>query len=604
MDLLAWVGEAQLYSLSRQRRDERSAYSSLVGISPTGTRAAQGLIWSDPLDLSSPAATFLRSLVISPETVINAVDKETPTFRPTHKLLWAPGQIEMLESRLADGSIIDLTATNKQGGIAFLALGENAGPRDVLRISFVCRGKYGLFPENRSDAIGALWPIGIRSAVVAGNAARHKETSTASCPRRLYATLIVGKERTPLEIKYDSTVGLLTTGILLLCLDDVTGSPKTFTIELRSPSGFSRPPRLLRIEPNVIPIIQGQRIDQELQVPTGLPDWSFTLNSPGLRFDEDEEPVKIESWEASGLVSWERRGSIEDCGPEDRAYELDVAKDEVRFGNGINGRIPGADSQILVSYAVCDGDLGNVARNRKWKVAGFAGAFGVNPDPVIGGSAPSDAIEQRRKARLRSREDHALVSSEDITTAATSMPLLEVARAWVVPPAEKLPMIGTTTLVVMRKRVSTVEPDKPPETRRWLEAVRRRLASRMPLGTRLVAKAPVYVEFSIVVTVEANMGLDPKKVKDSVLKTLRKKLALVDPGDDTVPRRPGIAVAQRDVAAWVRGAEGVSRIVDLRLVTDTTADAKDISVPRNGLPKWSEGQAADSITVVRSGGAA
>src|SRR5260221_10819399 len=64
MELLAWVGEAQLYSLSRQRRDERSAYSSLLGISPTGTRAAQGLIWSDPLDLSSPAATFMRSLVI------------------------------------------------------------------------------------------------------------------------------------------------------------------------------------------------------------------------------------------------------------------------------------------------------------------------------------------------------------------------------------------------------------------------------------------------------------------------------------------------------------------------------------------------------------
>jgi len=509
-----------------------------------------------------------------------------------------------LESHLADGSILDLTATNKQGGVAFLAFGDSAGARDILRMTFVCRGQYGLFPEARSDAAGALWPIGIRSAVVASGTHSDKKESLVCCPRRLDATLIVGKERTPLEIVYDSTDGLLTIGVLLLSLDNVTGSPKTFTIELRNPSGFSRPPRLLRIEPNVIPIVQGQHISQELHFPNGMPDWSFTLNVPGLRFDEGEEPVKIESWEASGLVSWERRGSIVDCGPQDRAYELDVAKDEVRFGNGVNGRIPEAGSQILVDYAVCDGDEGNVARNRKWRIAGFAGAFGTNPDPVAGGAAASDAVEQRREARLRAREDHALVSSQDITAAATSLPLLEVVRAWVVPPAEKLPRIGTTTLVVMRKRVSAAEPDKPPETRRWLEAVRRRLAPRMPLGARLVVKAPVYVEFSITATVEADAGLDQRKVSDNVLKTLRQKLALVDPGDGTVPRRPGIPVAKRDVAAWIRGVEGVARIVDLRLVQGTDPDAKEILVPRNGLPKWNEAQAGASITVVRPGGAA
>jgi len=69
-----------------------------------------------------------------------------------------------------------------------------------------------------------------------------------------------------------------------------------------------------------------------------MPDWSFTLNLPGLQFDEGEEPVKIESWEASGLVSWKRRGSIADCGPQDRAYELDVAKDEVRFATASTER--------------------------------------------------------------------------------------------------------------------------------------------------------------------------------------------------------------------------------------------------------------------------
>src|SRR5207248_9534358 len=122
---------------------ERAAYAALLGISPTGTTAAQGLIWSDPFDLNSPAATFARSVVIPPETVINVADHETPTFRPTHKLLWVPGRIEALEARLADARVIDLTATNKRGGVTFLPFGENAGPRDVLQFTFVCRSDYG-----------------------------------------------------------------------------------------------------------------------------------------------------------------------------------------------------------------------------------------------------------------------------------------------------------------------------------------------------------------------------------------------------------------------------------------------------------------------------
>ena len=39
MELLAWVAEAQLYSVSRMRRDERAAYAALLGLAPGGTSA-------------------------------------------------------------------------------------------------------------------------------------------------------------------------------------------------------------------------------------------------------------------------------------------------------------------------------------------------------------------------------------------------------------------------------------------------------------------------------------------------------------------------------------------------------------------------------------
>src|SRR2546421_12231904 len=58
MELLAWVAEAQLYSLARQRRDERLAYASYFGLVPTGPQPAHGLIWPDSSDPASPLATY------------------------------------------------------------------------------------------------------------------------------------------------------------------------------------------------------------------------------------------------------------------------------------------------------------------------------------------------------------------------------------------------------------------------------------------------------------------------------------------------------------------------------------------------------------------
>ena len=58
MELLAAGAEAQLYSLARMRRDERVAYASMMGIEPSGTAAARGLIWPDSSDPNAPAANY------------------------------------------------------------------------------------------------------------------------------------------------------------------------------------------------------------------------------------------------------------------------------------------------------------------------------------------------------------------------------------------------------------------------------------------------------------------------------------------------------------------------------------------------------------------
>ncbi len=597
MELLAWVGEAQLYSLSRLRRDERVAYAALLGLTSAGTRGATGLIWPDRLDPNSPSATFLKSLVIPQDAVINVVGAETPTFRPTQKLLWAPGEIVQLLTRHANGRTSDHTRLNERGGVAYLPFGDTAGRRDVLAMTFKSRDDDGLLGADPRKVKGAVWPIGVIAAPPAGGADIDPISATTTRHTSLAATLITSDRRTPLTIASDSTRGLLTSGTILLGLENVEDSPTEFSIELSSPGGFARPPRVLRIEPNVIPIQQGQSITRESHEANGMPDWSVTLEEPGLRFGAGEEPITLEVAEPDGVKTW-RRDRLADQGPTEHVYELDTKTGQVTFGNGLNGRIPPRGAQVLVSYAVCDAERGDIARNRHWHVAGFPGAFGVNTDPITGGASASGWIDQRREARQRSRDDHALVSAADISTAAMALPLLEVVRAWVVTAGNGTPRTGVVRLIAMRSRPDGNEPEQIPETARWLNAIRRQLRPRMPLGSRLAVSAPRYVSFSISANVEGMQGREPSRIEEAITEALARRLALVAGSDGTPPRQPGVPLTRRDIAAWIRAVDGVKRVIDLQLIGPDGKPGDQIRVSRSGLPKWSR-RSGSVITVKR-----
>ena len=594
MELLAWVAEAQLYSLSRLRRDERAAYAALLGIGSKGMQAASGLIWPDHLDPNSPVTTFIKSVLIPADTVISVINTDRPVFRPQCALLWVPGHIEKLETQETHGRVTNHTTTNDRGTLPFLPFGYRAGRRDVLTIGFECRDKAGLFGGDRASVKGGRWPIGVLVAAPVEGAPEPVPSVRTGCSP-LSATLITNGRRIELRIAFDSTEGLLRTGTLLLDLDDVEVSPKTFSIELRPTTALPMPPRVLRIEPNVIPILQARTIEREPHVANGMPDWSFKLDAPGLRFESGEEPVTVEVAEPSGIQTWARCQQLSEHGPNDHVYVLDANTGEILFGNGVNGRIPPADAPVFVSYSVSEGERGRIARNRKWKVTGFEGAFGVNPDPITGAAAAHEWIQQRREARRRTRDDHALVSADDIARAALALPLLEVARAWVPKTGTRAARIGAVTLVVMRKPTRGDGQEQPLETPQWLQTIRRRLAPRMPLGTRLVVVAPRYVDFSIHAVLEAQSGLNPAAVKELVKSELEKRLAPVPSMTAISPRQPGVPVTRRDIAAWMLATEGVKRIVQFQLRDEGNEITERVAIPGNGLPRWSIGRSAIDV---------
>ncbi|OFA06907.1 putative baseplate assembly protein [Duganella sp. HH101] len=586
LELMAWVTEAQLYALSRMRRDERTAYAALLGLGPRGPLPAHGFIWPE-----AGPARYTRSLAIDAGAVVVPEQSGNPAYRSVYRQLWLAAVIRAVRTIGADGKVRDHTATNERANVVFLPFGDSAGSNDVLSIDIACPAGGGLFPERRSDAERAFLIVGVRADATSG------EDGAAAAPVPLQIALNDGAARHSLRLVDDTSAGFTSTGVLVLDVSGVAGSPAAFALEFRAPGGFPRPPRVSRIALNVMPVRQGSLIEQELHIATGLPDQVLKLQQQGLEFAAGAEAVKVQIEQDGLLRTWSQRSRLDDAGPRDSVYVLDPLQATITFGNGINGSLPPPGAQILLTYVVCDGVEGNAMRNQRWKVKGFDGVYGLNPDPMLGGLNGFDRADQRREARRRVRDEHALVTASDLEAAALALPALEVARA-LVPAAPSGPQAdrGIANLVAMRLRIGGVEPDETPETARWLRAVQRALAPRLPLGRRLQVQAPRYVPFHIALEVEAMAGYRETVVETAIKSTLQDRLALTARQPGGMQRDLGLGVTQRDLTAWIRKVEGVARILSLKLFDADNHAIATVAVPRLGLPKF---VLKDSVVTVR-----
>ena len=598
IELLAWIAEAQIYSLSKPRRDERQSYATLMGVEPHGARPARGLIWPNHDDPTGPAAILFRGRIIDTDKAVRLERAETPSFRPVHRQLWIPARVSGLKTGLADGTEVDHSDANRRGGPSFQPFGADEGRDAIFRMELEATGHDPLFEPGRPELTRLILGVRADSMPDAGTRA-----GSASGRSPIEVALVADGERIALPVVEDATDGMLRTGFIALDISSVEIEPRAAVLEFGAPEGLARSPRLLRIEPNVVPIIQRTPVTQNETSVVGSPDEAFDLNTPGLEFEAGREPVTV-AVEASGTIeSWSRTDEFSDCGPEDHKFALDPAAERITFGNGVNGaRLP-AGSTLSAAYSVTEGPAGNIAANRKWLVGGFSGVFGVNPDPTAGGEEASSWKAQRREARRIVREEHALVSARDFEDAARELAGLEVGRAVMMPPSQADTATGTMRLLAMRARYGPGEGETT-ETPRWLESVRARLASRVALGSRLRMIAPRYVRFSVTALAEAEPMNDPQEVRRNVIREIEARLNLVRDKPSDRERALGLPVTRRDLAAWIQALPDVRQVRELTIHVPGKGDVPAVELPRNGLPVFD--QAQSDIQVVRgdAGGAA
>ena len=595
LELLAFIADAQIYSLARVRRDERRAYGKLLGLGARGPVPAHGLVWPGVTDLT--VANTMPALRLGARleqgSVVLADHPAAPAFSLTHTLELTTAVLVSVATRFADGSAPrDWTRINTQRGASYEPFAQSNRRGDRLELRF--RGP--LVDASSMTNTERYLSLGVE-LVSAGNPSRPTPESVG----RLIVALEDTDGERPLSLVHDTTYGLLQSGVLLLRVGDET-IPRgdDYRLTIRSAEGeFLRSPRLRCIALNVLPIVQRSSVLEIANaLGTGLPNQQYQLGQGALMVPAELPPLVFETFEDGRWQPWHARDELGEAAPDESAYALDPSTGELAFGNGVNGRAIPSGAAARVSYEVSAGSRGNLAAGLRWSVQGLAGPFGTNTEATVLGEDAGDLLALRASARRSVRVSRPLVSAADVESAALEFTDLGVQRALELVTVQRACTLpGARTLIAVG---SGADPDGQPESARWLKAIRERLALRLPLGQRLEVVAPRYKRVRVRATLVAAANLDPKQVAANVTSRLATRLALVpgSTGDDAWPF--GRELTPLTVQGWLRSAPGVVQLIDLSLLEDDAApDGGIVRMGRLGLPKLE--LVKGDIVVLRAG---
>lgn len=570
IELLAWLVDTQIYSVARDRLDERLAMTRLLDAPPRGAIPASGVVY--PVKAPTAAQAIDAGMVLLPRT------SSVQRVETTQAITLLPHAISRIATVAPDGRAIDQTQINDRARAGFSPFGDaNDG---ALRISLT----------------GPTLPAG---AAVRLSLGFEVEGAPPFQPTLDLGTLsVTDAAGAPIAVALDGTAGLQRSGALILSLPAGAVPP---AIILRPSQHYVLTPRLIRVALNALPVEQRATIALPVRDGNNRPGQSIEVD-PSTLFPADEHgdgsiwrlidaPV-VESLDTVPGAAW-NNGPLDPAGPADLrfAYEerTDGALIRIRFGNGVNGRKPALGEPLGVTLRLTCGDGGMARQPVDWVLDG-ARTLWRNRE-AIGGGADAQTVEDAL-AGIRAMLDDGrlLATSAQLAEAALTLgPALGVARATVEEGWQRgrtSPAIAATrTLIVGHRLPGRETPD-------WLARIAAALRPRIAIGEGLLVVAPVYRPFTLAIAAGLAPGQDAATVKAAIAQMIANRFALSD------ARWPlGRDVEAAAITGWVRRIAGVAAPVTVSIITDA-GPVERLSVGRGELPQLS------APAVISIGGAA
>ncbi|MFL5150488.1 MAG: hypothetical protein ACJ8DN_20415 [Microvirga sp.] len=576
VELLAWVADSQVYSLARNRLDERLAMARLLAAAPRGAIPAQGTVYP----IVPPPAAQLIDL----GTVLTPATTSAPRLETTHDVVLLPVELESIRTE-GGGLAIDHTATNARARATFAAFGEPPLPGAELRIALKVADGATLSPA------ASILSLGFEIEGRGG-----KSTPAENELGRLTVSLRAdGSEFDALEV-VDTTAGMQRSGVMLLALPaSAIADVRSLTILIRPQAPHALMPRLVRVAANALPVAQHATFRRRFPA-TARPGQIVQIEPQSLfRSDEAAEgrvwrlvdgpdALSVSVSDGQEWPAWQP-GRLEEAGPEDNVYardeQIDGSRIELRFGNGVNGRKPGLGATIeMTRLRLSCGSGGNVVSRLEWLLDGHRTRW-TNREPIRGGKDAQDAGSTLAAVREILRSERILATSEQIKRAVDALPdafgieRVEVEDGW--ERGRRSPRVAATrTLIVVRRGSGT-------ETPAWRRSIARRLTPRIAIGERLLVEAPIYRDFRIEAEVTVAASRRAEEVVGAIQRDLAERFGVVKSARPAWPL--GRDVEATAIGGWIRRVDGVAGVLAVTLRDNSGRALDSLRVGRGELPR-------------------
>ncbi len=610
LELAAFIADAQIYSLARLRRDERTAFAALFGVRPRGPLPAHGMI--RPFAPVTAAYACLLEQGAQLECELHGA----PPFRLREPINLSEVQLARIATRHLDGQIEVHDDANLRVGAAWYPFGRSADDKAQLWLDLtgplfdaeqakLDSSKWGYLsvgvevppnpdaPAFDADEVGHWHDAGKADGAIPADyaiadfatkgrpkakwpklAAAKQDAdprNTCACSP-LSARLHIGVIDYPLPIVRDDSAGMRRSGVILFDLAALPANAQgPLRLVLRSAAGRHTTAALvLRLDLHCLPVEQIHKLPLPTEVGfgSGLPDQSYRLDALDWMYAESSAGVQaalVIGFTYAGKTStWQPCHDLSEALPGEEVYVIEPSARMIRFGNGINGACPPLGAHLRVQYHTCAGRAGNLARGFRWALPGSVVGtwFGSNPLPMSDGDDAMDEERARRIARARVRRSHACVTDADIVAASLCHPELQVIRA------QMLPSNSPTVRRLLVIFVGEVEGNAATDFARARAALQTALQARCLLGTVLQVVGAQFVEIAVEAQLRIAADLDASEVEDACRAVLSAWLGVVpNPDFPAATAWPlGRSLSLLDLKAQLRSAAGVLAVPHCRWI--------------------------------------
>lgn len=306
-----------------------------------------------------------------------------------------------------------------------------------------------------------------------------------------------------------------------------------------------------------------------------------------------ENTALVQVEEPQGWETWQEIETFYASGESDRHFMLDKQAGQIRFGTGINGKVPQIGQRIRVTqYQYGGGRLGNVAAKAINKLVNNPLVKIENP-LVAHGGADAESLEaaiERIPGELRRR--NRAVTQGDFKELALQTPGADLARSEVLPryhpqlPAQE--SAGVVSVVIWPKQ-DKHNPNAPMPDKNQIRSVCKWLDARRLITTEMYVLPPKYVPVAIAVAVKVKNGFGIDAVRHWVELALRQYLAPLPPYGPNGKGWPlGRRVHAPELEAAAHQVEGLEYLEGLELIAWDDAGneiANTIDLAKNEVPE-------------------